>query len=419
MQPEYESGALLSPVANTIREVKLRDCATQDLSSSSRRLKIAYVHDGLYPYFKGGAERRFHKMAHSLAERHDVTYISWQYWSGPPRVTQSHVHYVGVGPAPSFYGEDGKRTIREAVEFARRVVGVLQQDRFDVIDCCATPLFALYVSWFVTRMRRERLVVTWHEYWSDYWASYLPHRPLVARVAKAVESRSVPLADTIVAVSDFTADKLRNRAPNTPIHVVENGVSLHEIDAVPAEAQAPDVLFAGRLIDDKKVDWLLHAVSEAAKSIPSLTCGIVGGGPERERLESLAADLRIKSRVRFFGFVEEDRLYALLKGTRAFVLPSVREGFGMSVIEAQGCSTVPIVVRAPFNAATTLIRHEVDGLICQPDPRSLADAMRRLLTDNKLRREMRRNARLSAEQRDWSQIAAQLERLYTRVVCKA
>ena len=401
---------------NGSREIEALRCEVPQRPSDSRRLKIAYVHDGLYPYFKGGAERRFFKTAHSLAERHDVTYISWQYWDGPSRMTRSGVSYVGVGRTPGFYGTDGKRTIRESLDFARRVVGVLQQDKFDVIDCCATPLLALYVSRLVTRLRHEPLVVTWHEYWKDYWDTYLPHRPVVARVAKALESRAVPLADTIVAVSEFTADKLRSRAPNTPIRVVGNGVSLEEIDAVPAEQGAPCVVFAGRLIDDKKVDWLLQAVSEVTKTIPSLTCGIIGDGPERARLESLAGELELSSQVRFFGFVEEDRLYALLKGSKVFVLPSVREGFGMSVVEAQACSSVPIVVRAPYNAAATLLRNEVDGLICQPCPGSLADAIRRLLTDSKLRREMSKNARRSAEQREWSQIASQLEEIYTSVV---
>jgi glycosyltransferase involved in cell wall biosynthesis len=384
--------------------------------TGAKRLKIAYVHDGLYPFFKGGAERRFHQTAHSLAERNDVTYISWQYWQGPASVTQSNVRYVGVGPAPDFYGADGKRTVREGLAFARGVVQVLRRERFDVVDCCATPILALYVSWFLSRMQREPLIATWHEYWGDYWTSYLPRRSLVARLAKTLESRAAPLADSIVAVSEFTADKLRAQAPETPIRVIENGVSLDDIDSAPAAPDAPDVIFAGRLIDDKKVDWLLQAVKQVSESSPGLTCGIVGEGPERFRLEHMARALEIHDRVRFFGFVDESRLYGLMKGAQIFVLPSIREGFGMSVVEAQACGTVPVVVEAPYNAAATLIQHEYDGLVCSANATSLAAAIQRLTQDATLRSELSANARRSAQARDWSRISEQLEELYTSVV---
>jgi glycosyltransferase involved in cell wall biosynthesis len=383
-----------------------------DAIPAKRRLKIAYVHDGLYPYFKGGAERRFHETARLLAERHDVTHVSWQYWEGPREVFQDSVRLVGVGPARPFYGADGKRTIGEALDFARRVTAVLWREQFDVIDCCATPLLALYVSRFLTKARREPLVVTWHELWDEYWQGYLPHRPLVGRLARTIESRAVSLADTIVAVSQFTADKLRAKAPCKPIRVIENGVSLKTIDRVATDALAPDLLFAGRLIDDKKVDHLLLAL----RQLPDVTCGIVGEGPDRENLERLADAMGIADRVHFYGFVSDDQLYGLIKGAKAFVLPSIREGFGLVVAEAQACRTVPIVVRAPYNAATSLIRHAENGLICDPGIENLASTIRGLLYDPGWREQLRQGARESAIQRDWPEISNQLERLYRAVV---
>jgi glycosyltransferase involved in cell wall biosynthesis len=413
VQPSSVAAAVSSsPVA----DAGLRPVSPVGQTSPSRRLKIAYVHDGLYPYFKGGAERRFHQTARLLAERHDVSYVSWQYWNGPKEIYEDGVRLIGVGPARPFYGSDGKRTVGEALDFARRVTSVLWREQFDVIDCCATPLLALYISRFLTKARREPLVVTWHEVWDEYWRGYLPHRPLVGRLARLIESRAVPMADALVAVSRFTADKLRAKAPGKPIRVIENGVSLEAIDRAETDVLAPDLIFAGRLIDDKKVDHLLLAMKRLTQDVPGLTCGIVGEGPERQSLERMAGAIGITDRVRFFGFVPDGQLYGLIKGAKAFVLPSIREGFGMVVAEAQACRTVPITVRAPYNASTSLIRHAENGLVSNPGIESLASAIRQLLLDPAWREQLQQGARESAIKRDWPEITNQLERLYKAVI---
>jgi glycosyltransferase involved in cell wall biosynthesis len=386
------------------------------VSGAPPRLRIAFVHDGLYPYFKGGAERRLFEIAHALAAHHDVTYITWQYWDGPPRAIDGGVKLVGVGRAPSFYGEDGKRRVSESISYAARVARLLASRDFDIVDCCATPILAIYLSWFASRLHRQPLVVTWHEFWDDYWLDYLPHRPALARVARAVERRALPLADHVVAVSEFTAQKLRAAGVSAPVSVVENGVSLRDIDTSAPDPNAPDVLFAGRLIDDKKVDWLIEAIAEVRKVRPGTTCGIVGNGPERFRLQAMVDALGLGESVRFYGFIEEQALYSLMKGGMVFAFPSIREGFGMAVSEAQACGCVPVVVDSPRNASSALVNDQVDGLRSAPSPRALADAITRLLGDDSGRAAMAIQARAAAARRDWPAISGQLESLYMNVV---
>jgi glycosyltransferase involved in cell wall biosynthesis len=375
------------------------------------RLRIAYVHDGLYPYFKGGAERRLFETARALAAKHDVTHITWRYWDGPGTAIDGGVKLIGVGPAPSFYGADGKRRVGESVSFAALAARVLAAHEFDVVDCCATPLLAIYLSWFASRMHGQPLVVTWHEYWDDYWLEYLPKRPALARIARTIEQRALPLADHVVAVSEFTAQKLRKRGVS-PVSIVENGVSLSEINACPPEADAPEVLFAGRLIDDKKVDWLIEAIATVREIRPETTCGVVGDGPEREKLEAQVEAMGLAQSVRFYGFVEEGQLYSLMKGAKVFAFPSVREGFGMAVAEAQACGSVPVVVDSPRNAASALVSHGTNGLVSTPSSRGLADAIAFLLTNEGTRSVMAKKAREAGADRDWSAIANQLEGIY-------
>jgi glycosyltransferase involved in cell wall biosynthesis len=379
-----------------------------------RRLRIAFVYDALFPYVTGGAERRYHELAGRLADRHDVHFFSWQYWGEAPSAARAEVRggitYHAVGPARPFYGDDGKRTIREAAAFAARLLPILGRRRFDVVDASATPYLPLYAAWLATRLTGTPLVATWHEYWGAHWPEYLPDRPIVARVARLAEAGARPLADLRVAVSAMTARQVGGN-----VEVVENGVDVARIRRAKPDRVRSDVIHLGRLIDEKRVDRLLHAVKALAEARSDLRCTIVGDGPERRRLEALAGELGIERNVSFVGQVPDERVAGLLRASRTLALPSEREGFGISVVEAQAAGSVPVVARGPYSAAPDLITHGEDGIVCEPTPAAMAAALATLLDDEAGRRRMARAAVRSAEHRSWDVRALDMESLYQRV----
>lgn len=382
----------------------------------SRRLKVALVYDALFPYQKGGAERRYHELALRLRERHEVHQFTWQWWDGPAVVERDGITLHGIGHPPALYGDDGKRSVREAVAFAAKLAPALLRERFDLIDCSATPYLPICVSFLSARIRSTPVVATWHEYWGPYWLDYLANRPVVARVARATERLSVPMADSVVTVSRFTARRLARRLSGRPAPVVvENGISLGAIDQVSPVGSECDVVFVGRLIDDKRVDILLRAIALLRTEHPAILCEIIGEGPERARLETLAAELRLDDNVRFAGAVDERTLFGRLKRARVFALPSVREGFGIAVVEAQACGAVPVVARARHSAAADLIEHGRTGLVCKADPGDFAAAIGLLLSDRSRREAMAEAGLAAAGARDWDCIARQMESVYQSV----
>lgn len=383
-----------------------------------RSLRIAFVYDALYPYVLGGGERRFHELAARLAERHEVHFVSWQFWDGSSRMTRDGMTFHGVGRAPSLYGGDGKRTVREAVSFAARSLPVLLRQRFDVIDCSATPYLPLYAAAFASRLRRTSLVATWHEFWGEHWDAYLPHRRGVARTARVLEALGARLGDVVVPVSEFTSRRIGDRARVQ--HVVPNGVDLEEIGRAPAEPQRSDVLFVGRLIDDKRLDLLLGAVQRLLPRRPDLRCTIVGDGPQRDELVALARRLGVADNVQFVGWVDpSSRVFGHMKSARLLVLPSVREGFGITVVEAQACGTVPVVVRSPMSAATALVRDGVDGRLCESSAESIAAAVDELLSDEARREALAAAALTAAEAWSWDRLASEMESVYLRAASPA
>jgi glycosyltransferase involved in cell wall biosynthesis len=316
----------------------------------------------------------------------------------------------GVGEPPGLYGSDGKRTVREAFTFSARVLPVILRHRWDVIDCAATPYLPLWSAWLGSRLTGTRLTVTWHEFWGDHWLDYLPRRPIVARVARAVESASRWIGDDQVAVSEFTSRGLR-RGPGR-VRVVHNGIDLDLLGAAPMPPEPHDVVYLGRLIDEKRVDLLLDAMELLRHRLPDLRLGIIGSGPEMAALLTRAERHGIADRVTFHGQLESTAAFGHLRAARLLVLPSIREGFGMAVAEAQAAGTVPIVVRSATNAATDLVRDGIDGFITEPTPAAIATAMERALADSARLQAMAANARVAGAERDWERLAARMEASY-------
>src|SRR5206468_6536222 len=95
----------------------------------------------------------------------------------------------------------------------------------------------------------------------------------------------------------------------------------------------------GRLKRYKGVETAVRAVALARSKRPDVTLEIAGQGDDRIRLERLARALRQADAVRFLGFVSEEAKRRLLRRAWAVVLPSPKEGWGISNVEAAACGT--------------------------------------------------------------------------------
>jgi len=131
-----------------------------------------------------------------------------------------------------------------------------------------------------------------------------------------------------------------------------------------------------------------------------------------ERLRRLVEDLQIEENVVFLGFLETDEdLIAAMKSSRIFVLPSMREGFGISALEANACGLPVVTVRSEMNAASDLVEEGLNGLVVDPTPEDMAEAVLKLLKDDMYNR-LSEPSRRVAEKYDWSVVTDAIERAY-------
>jgi glycosyltransferase involved in cell wall biosynthesis len=336
------------------------------------------VSDAIYPYHVGGKEVRYHHIARGLAEEGvEVHVFTMRWWEGPRHRVEGKVHYHGLCRRYRLYRRK-RRSVLEAVMFSIACLGLLRH-RFDLIEADEVPHLQLFTLRLVAWLRRVPLVVTWHEVWGlAYWKSYLGPAGVVAA---AVEKLTMRLADAIVVPSPASAERLaRSGVPARKVSLAPNGVDLSMVASADPSPMSFDVLYVGRLIEHKHVDLLLEALARLAREGQTVTCGVVGDGPERTRLIQQASRLCLAGRVRFLGNLEEQsEVFSLMKAARVFALPSTREGFGMVVVEAIASGLVVVTVDHLDNQAASLVEEGVTGFRCEPTAASLATALRKAL----------------------------------------
>jgi glycosyltransferase involved in cell wall biosynthesis len=151
-------------------------------------------------------------------------------------------------------------------------------------------------------------------------------------------------------------------------------------DLRPRRAEAFTVSTAARLIERKKVHVLIQAFAAFHGEIPAARLLVIGDGPERPRLERLAAQFGVGAAVQFTGNLAHREVVTRIAESHVFMLPSVRESLGTVYFEAMS-QGVPVVGTAGEGIAD-FIADGKDGFLVQPnDPAPLLRLMRALHAD--------------------------------------
>jgi glycosyltransferase involved in cell wall biosynthesis len=198
--------------------------------------------------------------------------------------------------------------------------------------------------------------------------------------------------------------------PSGSLEVVHNGVP--DIPPLPPRRQdgRPTIGTVGRLEPQKGFDVLLHSLRE----IPDAQVVVVGDGSERPRLEKLAAEVGVESRVRWEGWSNEPR--RLLTSFDVFALPSRFEGFPLAVLEAQ-LAGLPVVASDVGSVGEAVIPGRTGLLVPPDDPSSLAAALQQLLDDGDVRHRLGQEGRMLVLERFTATHTARgFEALYKRLL---
>jgi len=206
----------------------------------------------------------------------------------------------------------------------------------------------------------------------------------------------------------------------TQVHVFPLG--LDHIRYLPAKkADTPLFAYVGRFVKMKRVDLCIRAMVEVIKVRPDTVLAIIGYGPDESRLIKLVNSLGLTNNVYFinkdnlfFKKDPKDKKTALMQQSWALLLPSVKEGWGMVVTEANACGTPAIV--SNVTGLKDAVSDGKTGIIISKNPSSkeLAEAMLRIINDTELRRNLSTHAISWAKKFTWASSFKQFVKILER-----
>jgi glycosyltransferase involved in cell wall biosynthesis len=348
-------------------------------------MRVVHLFKDYFPPTTGGIEQHMQLLCSGLARTHEVVVlVPSRSWRGREE-TRDGVRVVRVPEFGRF----------AAVPFCPTMPGTLARLKPDLVHL-HFPNPTGDLAWLIGA-RRVPLVISYH-------ADVVRQRRLLPLYAPIL-SRTFGAAQRIIAsaeenvTSSPVLTRYRDRVTVIPYGVDVSAFTLTADEAALVErrraaATQPLVLFVGVLRPYKGLDVLLKAMARVPAQLV-----VVGRGPERFELMGLAARLGITSRVNFLGEVSDSERRVLLHACDVFALPSIdkREAFGIAQLEAMACGKPVIASDLPTGVRFVNL-HQVTGLLVPPgDSDALAEALHRLLSDERLRTTLGNAAKRRAE----------------------
>ena len=361
-------------------------------------MKVLIVSKYFYPQV-GGVESNAFYVARELVKRGaDVTVLA----SGEKR-SEERIEGIKVIRLPTWL------TIGPAPISPGVFTAVLRQ-KFDIANLHDPNPAQNFFAWLALRLKRKPFVVTYHSDIVPYSLSiklmkylyvHFFQRYFLFRKAKQL----MPTSPQYIEISDIL-HHFRHKCS-----IVPNGVDLAVFKPKKIKTSGKDILFVGRLIYYKGLQYLIKAMPEILEKVPDAKLTIVGDGPLKGEWMALARRLKVDHKIDWKGRVSDEEMLREYQKCDVFVLPSIykTEAFGIVLLEAMACGK-PCV---GTNVSGTEFVLDDSGIAVDPeDEEQLSTAIVRVLTNKKLAAEMSRKGLAKVKGFDWKKIADQVLNVY-------
>ncbi|MEY3221024.1 MAG: hypothetical protein RIT27_2381 [Pseudomonadota bacterium] len=276
------------------------------------------------------------------------------------------------------------------------------------------------IAVLITRLMKRKVPILCTSHGGDLYG-------LNNRFLKKLKSYVLNKVDKITVVSQAMKQEVLNLGiSEDKIQVISMGVDLQQTFVPNNQIQKAkeSILFVGRLVEKKGVNYLLEAFAKIIEKYPHAKLNIVGTGTEEQTLKQQAKTLDIERYVSFLGAIENSQLPVLYQQTELVVFPSVigkdgdREGFGLVLVEALGCECA--IIATDLLAMQDILTHGENALIVpQKNVEQLANKLDELLNNTPLQKTLGKNGRAFVLiNYDWKIIANRYDELLNNCVIR-
>ncbi len=350
----------------------------------------------------GGAETFTERTSEVLTQQgHQVTIFTASFPGASPRTKHGDVDVIRRGSKFSVYLHGLLHVLRHSREYD--VILDVQN---------GVPFWSPLAS-------KVPVINIVHHVHRDQWSAVFGRR--VARLGWFLEATVAPYVyrnARYVTVSKSTRGELDELGvdPGRVDLVYSGNDRPDDLDhyAGLERTEAPTMLFLGRLVPHKHVEQAVDILASRAMSHPDLELHVVGGGYWEAEIAKHAEARGVADRVHLHGFVDESVKHELLARAWVVVMPSHKEGWGLTIVEA-GLHGTPAVAYGFAGGPSESIVHGRTGLLAD-SVGEFEDHVIQLIDDAPMRRDLGRTARLYASSFDWGRAGRRLESVIASVV---
>jgi len=214
-------------------------------------------------------------------------------------------------------------------------------------------------------------------------------------------------------VSESTGEDIIARGvPKDDVHVIYNGLDHDEYTYEPliAKYDHPTIMYLGRIKKYKSIQHLIEAFARIKPILPKARMMVVGDGDYLPALRTQAQHLKLQDDIEFTGFIPQKDKIDRLRRAHVAVLPSTKEGWGLTNIEANAVGTPVIAADAP--GLRDSVRHDETGFLFPwGDIDSLTDCLLKILRDRELADRLTQGGLAWAKTFSWDKTASEVEAL--------
>jgi len=336
--------------------------------------KIALVTERSYPFYTGGSaggqEKTMYEYAISLSSNYSVTvFTSMDKNSNVGE--KENLKFISVFPRVNSTNKIGNHSIMWIFLFSINLLRHRKKIKnFDLVILDSITYFYPKVFLKYLRKNNEKVATIFSEAWYEYRRSKGFPR-LISLAMGILIKRLIKYSDRIISISDPTSNSLKRNygVEENKIFTVPSSIHFESISRrfalKPLEYRQYDFVFVGRLAKIKRIDDLINAISIVKKHKKNIKGAIIGDGPLREVFREQIDRLGLNENVILMGFTEEDKKYEILNDSRIFILPSEREGFSLSTLEAMAVGCVPIVAKPKYDevfGVAHFVKNNINGI---------------------------------------------------------
>lgn len=359
---------------------------------NKKHKKTILIFSAFYEPFEGGAERYVKEIIKRLKEKYNFIILTSQLSFKLPKYEERNgvnIYRLGIG------------TKLDKYLFPILALFKSFSIKRDLIHAVLESYAGLSLFFYQVLNKKPPTLLTLQSGW--------------VKMPKFLFKKIHQAPDKIQAISNALAKRAQEFGAKN-VEVVPNGIDLNLFSQdLKIKKEKFRIVCVSHLKKVKGLRYLIESLPEVLAKFPQAKLILIGEGPERKNLEFQIARLGLQDRVELKGKLINQAIPEELQKAEVFVLPSLSEGLGISILEAQACG-VPVIA-SKVGGILDIIEDRKTGILIEPkNLGQVTQAIIKIFSQPEFAQKLTQNAKDGLEKYDWQNIAQKINRIYQNLI---